>query len=94
MWLRVESIRRAAAGVVVLELADADGRELPDWEPGRHLELTLPSGLVRHYSLCGPASGRDSYQVAVLRVPDGRGGSASAGRSPASWSLTYETFTI
>jgi hypothetical protein len=34
MWLQVESIRRAAAGVVVLELADADGRELPDWEPG------------------------------------------------------------
>jgi ferredoxin-NADP reductase len=75
MWLRVESIRRAAAGVVVLELADQDGRELPDWEPGSHLELTLPSGLVRHYSLCGPASGRDSYQVAVLRVPDGKGGS-------------------
>jgi len=50
MRLRVEGIRRAAAGVGVLEPADPDGRELPDSEPGRHLELALSSRLARHPS--------------------------------------------
>lgn len=44
--------------------------------PGSHLEVVLSSGLIRHYSPCGPAAGRASYEVAVLRVADGRGGSA------------------
>jgi ferredoxin-NADP reductase len=46
------------------------------WEPGSHLEIVLPSGLIRHYSLCGPDPGRSAYRVAVLRVAEGRGGSA------------------
>jgi tetrachlorobenzoquinone reductase len=73
--LRVESVTRAAEGVVLLELADPGGAELPAWAPGAHLELELPSGLIRQYSLCGRPDARTSYVVAVLRVEDGRGGS-------------------
>lgn len=76
MLLRVRSVSYAADGVIVLEFVDPAGRELPPWEPGSHLEVVLPSGLIRHYSLCGPAQGSHAYQVAVLRVADGRGGSA------------------
>lgn len=76
MLLRVRSVSYAAQDVIVLEFVDPAGRDLPAWEPGSHLEIVLPSGLTRHYSLCGPAQGHGAYQVAVLRVADGRGGSA------------------
>jgi ferredoxin-NADP reductase len=76
MDLLVRSVRLAAADVILIELADPEGEDLPGWDPGSHLELVLPSGRIRHYSLCGPAAGHSSYEVAVLRAADGRGGSA------------------
>lgn len=74
-WLRVETTTVAAEGVLVVEFVDPEGGELAAWEPGAHLELVLPSGLVRHYSLCGDPADRSRYRVAVLRVAVGRGGS-------------------
>jgi tetrachlorobenzoquinone reductase len=61
--------------VALLQFSDPAGRALPPWEPGAHLELVLPSSLVRHYSLCGDPADTSTYTVAVLRVADGRGGS-------------------
>ncbi|MFF5261947.1 cytochrome P450 [Actinomadura viridis] len=65
----------AADGVLALTLARADGADLPDWEPGAHLEFRLPSGRVRQYSLCGDPRDRSHYRVAVLHEAEGRGGS-------------------
>lgn len=60
--------------VIALTLAAADGARLPGWHPGAHLDLRLPSGRVRQYSLCGdPAA--DHYRIAVRRIPNGGGGS-------------------
>lgn len=42
--------------IVVLDLVAASGADLPGWEPGAHIDLVLPSGLVRQYSLCGDPS--------------------------------------
>lgn len=70
--LLVTSREEVAEGVVRLRL---EGRELPRWEPGAHLDLVLPSGLVRQYSLCGDPEDTSSYTVATRLVPDGRGGS-------------------
>jgi ferredoxin-NADP reductase len=67
---------RAAEGVVMLTLAPADGRELPPWIPGAHLDLRLAPGLDRQYSLCGSPAVRQAWQIAVLREPRSRGGSA------------------
>ena len=64
-----------ADGVVVLDLVDPDGGPLPAWEPGAHLDVVLPSGLVRQYSLCGDLDDRDRYRIAVLREAESRGGS-------------------
>ncbi|WP_129309496.1 PDR/VanB family oxidoreductase [Streptomyces sp. L2] len=61
-----------ADGVVQLRL---EGANLPGWEPGAHLDLVLPSGLVRQYSLCGDPEDVSSYTVATRLVADGRGGS-------------------
>jgi ferredoxin-NADP reductase len=66
----------AAEGVAVLELARPDGRRLPDWTPGAHIDVTLANGETRQYSLCGDRWDAYRYRVAVLREVDGRGGSA------------------
>ncbi len=62
--------------VVTLTLGSTDGVPLPRWRPGAHLDIHLPSGRVRQYSLCGDPARPDSYRIAVRRIPDGGGGSA------------------
>jgi ferredoxin-NADP reductase len=76
LTLRVGSRTTGAEGVVVLDLRDPAGAELPAWEPGAHVDLLLTDGLVRQYSLCGDPADRTTWRVAVLREPEGRGGSA------------------
>lgn len=72
--LTVTERAEPAEGVVTLRLSGA-GRALPDWQPGAHLDLVLPSGAVRQYSLCGDPAEADTYTVATRLVADGRGGS-------------------
>ncbi len=74
--VRVAAKERLADGVVALTLVDPDGARLPDWTPGSHVDLVLPTGDTRQYSLCGDRWDAHAYRVAVLREPDGRGGSA------------------
>jgi ferredoxin-NADP reductase len=81
--LVVASASVVATGVVSLTLADPAEAELPGWTPGAHIDLHLPSGLTRSYSLHGDPDDRGAYQVAVLHVPDGRGGSAELHRIAA-----------
>lgn len=61
--------------VVALTLADPHGGLLPSWTPGAHIDLRLPSGRRRQYSLCGPPGRRTDYRIAVRRIADGGGGS-------------------
>ncbi|MBW0093128.1 oxidoreductase [Pseudonocardia sp. KRD-184] len=74
--LVVDDRSEVADGVVALRLRDPSGAELPAWEPGAHVDLVLKDDLVRQYSLCGDPADRTSWRVAVLREPDGRGGSS------------------
>lgn len=82
--LVVRSARPVAADVLSLELAAPDEAALPAWTPGAHIDLHLPSGLVRSYSLHGDHRDRGTYHVAVLNVADGRGGSAEVHRIAAA----------
>ncbi|MDQ0990507.1 PDR/VanB family oxidoreductase [Streptomyces sp. V3I7] len=70
--LRITAHETVADGVVQLRL---EGKGLPRWQPGAHLDLVLPSGLVRQYSLCGDPGDTSSYTVATRLVEGGRGGS-------------------
>ena len=76
LGMRVTARHVAAAGVVALTVAAVDGARLPDWAPGAHIDLVLPGGLTRQYSLCGDRWDTSCYRYAVLREPAGRGGSA------------------
>jgi ferredoxin-NADP reductase len=73
--VRATARSEIAAGVVSLTLARPNGGRLPDWTPGSHIDLILPTGAVRQFSLCGDRWDPYTYEVAVLREPDGRGGS-------------------
>lgn len=61
--------------VVALTFSAPDGADLPAWQPGSHLDLHLPSGRRRQYSLCGDPQDRSQYRIAVRRIPQGGGGS-------------------
>lgn len=61
--------------VVALRLRAPDGSPLPRWTPGAHLDIELPSGRVRQYSLCGDPAQAGEYRIAVRRIPHGGGGS-------------------
>ncbi|MGW0162274.1 PDR/VanB family oxidoreductase [Mycobacterium sp. NPDC003323] len=61
--------------VVALTFSAPDGAMLPGWQPGGHLDLHLPSGRRRQYSLCGDPQDRHRYRIAVRKIPAGGGGS-------------------
>jgi ferredoxin-NADP reductase len=61
--------------VVALTLESVDGASLPRWHPGAHIDVRLPSGLLRQYSLCGDPAAGHRYRIAVRRIADGGGGS-------------------
>lgn len=72
---RVEQVREVARDIRALVLVPADGGVWPVCEAGAHIDLVLPNGLIRQYSLTNPGR-TDRYEIAVLRDPAGRGGSA------------------
>ena len=74
--LRVHQKTWEAQGVTSVTLVHPEGDPLPRWEPGAHLSLHLPNGLVREYSLCSDPDDTSRWTVAVLRVEDSRGGSS------------------
>ena len=73
--VRVEAKEQVAEGVVAVTLARPDGGRLPDWAPGAHIDVALPDGTLRQYSLCGDRWDPYRYRIGVLREPRGRGGS-------------------
>jgi vanillate O-demethylase ferredoxin subunit len=64
-----------AHNMVSFELVDPDGVELPAFSPGSHVDVTIPGGMVRQYSLCNSPSDRHRYRIGVWKDPNGRGGS-------------------
>ncbi|MFE9630529.1 PDR/VanB family oxidoreductase [Streptomyces sp. NPDC006463] len=75
--LRALIVSRTEPALGVLELT-LQSPELPAWTPGAHVDVTLPSGLVRQYSLCGDPADSGTYRIAIRLVEDGRGGSREA----------------
>lgn len=72
----VDTVEDAGTDVKLFSLVDLDRWELPPFRPGAHIDLHLPGGLVRTYSLCNDPADNKRYLVAVKRERTGRGGSA------------------
>ena len=75
LQVRVRSATWEAPGIVSYELRAVNGGELPAFSAGAHIDLTLPSGMVRSYSLTNPQSERHRYAIAVQKDRASRGGS-------------------
>jgi vanillate O-demethylase ferredoxin subunit len=71
----VDKIEDGGQGIKLFSLVDPDHWELPPFRPGAHIDLHLPRGLVRTYSLCNDPADDKRYVVAVKREAEGRGGS-------------------
>lgn len=76
--LRVVGRDTVADRVAAFTLGRVDGGALPAWVPGSHIDLTLPGGIIRQYSLCSDPADSGVWRVAVLHEPEGRGGSVAA----------------
>ena len=75
--LAVQVVRKAreADDIVSFELAREGGAPLPAFSAGSHIDVQVPGGLTRQYSLCNDPVEQHRYRIAVLRDPASRGGS-------------------
>lgn len=76
MKLQVAAAVATTPDVLHLTLVHPRRPELPSWTAGAHVDLRLPDGRVRQYSLCGDPTDRGRYEIAIKREDAGRGGSA------------------
>lgn len=76
--LNVKVLRKTAEALDIasFELGSADGRPLPPFSAGSHIDVMVPGGITRQYSLCNDDKESHRYRIAVLRDPATRGGSA------------------
>ena len=75
--LRVQQMTWEAENVLSIRLTRIESEApLPEWRPGAHIDVYVADGTTRQYSLCGDPSDLSYYQIAVLREPQSRGGSA------------------
>ncbi|MDO9437903.1 PDR/VanB family oxidoreductase [Hydrogenophaga sp.] len=82
--VRVAALHAETAHVVSIRLQGLAGEELPAFEPGAHIDLHLPNGLIRSYSLSGDPGDRSHYRIGVLHDRNSRGGSR----------LVHQTFAV
>lgn len=73
----VHTLRHEAQDTLGIELRLPDGGNLPAFTAGAHIDLHLPGGLIRSYSLANDCRERHRYVLGVLREPKSRGGSRS-----------------
>jgi len=71
----VRRIEQQATDIRAFELVDPEGRELPPFTAGAHIDVHLPDEQIRQYSLANDPAERHRYLIGVLREAGGRGGS-------------------
>lgn len=74
--VRVVKKTAEAEGIASFELARLDGQPLPPFSAGSHIDVHVPGGITRQYSLCNASHEQHRYRIAVLRDAASRGGSA------------------
>lgn len=77
--LTVRVARKAveAQDICTFELVAVDATALPAFSAGSHIDVHLPNGLTRQYSLCNDPGETHRYLIGVLRDAASRGGSAA-----------------
>lgn len=73
--LKIINRKKIARNILEFEFSASNNIPLPGWEPGSHIELSLPSGIKRQYSLISGNIDKNNWRIAVLIEADGKGGS-------------------
>ena len=73
--VRVRARRDEADGICSFELEPLGDAALPAFSAGAHIDVQVPAGPVRQYSLCGDPQEASRWRIGVLREPASRGGS-------------------
>lgn len=71
----ISAITPETEDILSFELKPPPGQVLPIFEAGAHVDVHLPSGIIRQYSLCNDPAENGRYVIAVLKERNGRGGS-------------------
>jgi len=75
LTVKVVNKVQEAEEIVSLELASIDGKPLPSFSAGAHIDVYIRDGLIRQYSLLNDSAEQHRYVIGVLRDPESRGGS-------------------
>jgi len=73
--VRVMAIRYEATDIRSYVLRRTDGVAFPGVDPGAHIDLRLPNGIERSFSLSNGVSDQGDYRITIARDESGRGGS-------------------
>ncbi|MEN0615887.1 PDR/VanB family oxidoreductase [Klebsiella indica] len=71
----VDGLWRQGSQSLAVRLVAQSGQPLPAWQPGAHIDVHLPCGMIRQYSLTGPETVDDGYLICVALENASRGGS-------------------
>ena len=71
----ISKVEEMAPGLTRYELSDPDGKPLPEWTAGAHIDIVVAPEFLRQYSLAGDPADRSKYVIGVLREDEGKGGS-------------------
>lgn len=77
LTVKVVNKVQEAEEIVSLELASVDGKPLPSFSAGAHIDLYVRDGLIRQYSLLNDSGEQHRYVIGVLKDPESRGGSVA-----------------
>lgn len=75
LQVRVSEKKTEAKDICSLALVPMGTESLPSFAPGSHIDVHLPGGIIRQYSLCNDSSELNRYVIAVLKDSASRGGS-------------------
>ena len=71
----VSKVEKMSDDIIKYEFRDPEGKDLPEWTAGAHLDIVVAPEYLRQYSMSGNPADRSVYQIGVLREDGGRGGS-------------------
>jgi ferredoxin-NADP reductase len=81
----VSRVHRETDRVTAYELVQPEGWDLPHFTPGAHIDVHIPGGFVRQYSLSGDPARRYVYRIGVLHSAGTRGSCAMRAVREGDW---------
>lgn len=73
--VKVAEKKLVAHDIIAFELVKTDGKPLPEFSAGSHIDVHFDNGIARQYSLYNSPTERHRYCLGILKSADSKGGS-------------------